>query len=104
VKNGLKGSQFLAYFSRIRSILPGGFWRILTSDLMDLKKIIWQPWKGARKVVSPERNNSSSVVKPRRAHSISLLMRRPSVDAVSAPLTAAAAAGVAAATAAAAIV
>jgi hypothetical protein len=42
VKNGLKSSQFLADFLRIRPILFGGFWWIFTSDLAELKKIIWQ--------------------------------------------------------------
>jgi hypothetical protein len=45
VKNGLKSSQFLADFWRIRPILLGGFWRFFTSDLADLKKIIWQRWQ-----------------------------------------------------------
>jgi hypothetical protein len=42
VKSGRKSSQFLADFWRILPILLGGFWRIFTSDLADLKFFIWQ--------------------------------------------------------------
>jgi hypothetical protein len=50
VKNCLKSSQFLADFWRIRPILLGGFWRIFTSDLADLKKFNWQRWRRLRAV------------------------------------------------------